>query len=326
MGEFAVSSPIALYKFFGFRHVSGMPQIKLIVPVPDLLSGRAVETALIDNVVCEPLAVSLFEAKAPAFLVEAYYEALPDLDQLSVVLAPQGIGKESLCLVEVPDENWVAVSQAALPPIWAGRFVVHGAHDRQRVGMMRHAIEIEAGEAFGTGHNGTTSGCLAALDALARRRQYRSVLDLGCGTALLALAAARVFPHARILASDNDPIATSVARENVRLNRASHRIRVLTGAGFAHPVLRAARPFDLVLANILPNTLMLLAAHIKARMAPGGTAVLSGILNFQVGEVRAAYAAHGFRLESERKREGWSILTFTRPSMSVPAFCQNRPD
>lgn len=289
-----------------------MPQTKLTFPVPDLLAARAAETALIDNVLCEPLAVSAFETKAPAFVVEAYYEFPPDLEQISQVLAPVGIARGALALVEVPDENWVAISQAALPPIWAGRFVVHGAHDRNRVGMMRAAIEIEAGEAFGTGHNGTTSGCLAALDALAHRRQYTRVLDLGCGTALLALAASRVFPHATILASDNDPIATTVARENVRLNRARNRVRVLTGAGFAHPELRCARPFDLILANILPNTLIMLAPAIKAHLAPGGTAVLSGILNFQVGEVRAAYAAHGFRLDSERKREGWSILTLTR--------------
>lgn len=289
-----------------------MPQTKLTFPVVDFLAARAAETALIDNVLCEPLAVSAFETKAPAFVVEAYYEFPPDLDQIGHVLAPLGIGRESLALEEVPDENWVAISQAALPPIWAGRFVVHGAHDRHRVGMMRAAIEIEAGEAFGTGHNGTTSGCLAALDALAQRQQYRRVLDLGCGTALLALAASRVFPHATILASDNDPIATAVGRENVRLNRARNRVRVLTGAGFAHPELRCAEPFDLILANILPNTLIMLAPAMKAHLAPGGTAVLSGILNFQVGEVRAAYAAHGFRLQSERKREGWSILTLTR--------------
>ncbi len=289
-----------------------MPQTKLKFPVPDLLTGRAAEQALLDNVVCEPLAVSLFEAKAPAFVVEAYYEFPPDLSQLAQVLASVGITPATMALEEVPDENWVAISQAALPPIWAGRFVVHGAHDRHRVGAHRDAIEIEAGEAFGTGHNGTTSGCLAAIDRLAHRRHYRRVLDLGCGTALLALAASRVFPNARILASDNDPVATAVARENVRLNRARPRIRVLTAPGFAHPVLRRAAPYDLILANILPNTLIALAPEIRARLVPGGTAVLSGILNFQVGEVRAVYASLGFRLEHLMRREGWTILTFTR--------------
>lgn len=289
-----------------------MPQTKLKFPVSDLLTGRAAEQALLDNVVCEPLAVSLFEVKAPAFVVEAYYEFPPDLSQVAQVLASVGITPAAMALEEVPDANWVAISQAALPPIWAGRFVVHGAHDRHRVGAHRDAIEIEAGEAFGTGHNGTTSGCLAAIDRLAHRRHYRRVLDLGCGTALLALAASRVFPHARILASDNDPVATAVARENVRLNRAHPRIRVLTVPGFAHPVLRRAAPYDLILANILPNTLIALAPEIRARLVPGGTAVLSGILNFQVGEVRAVYASLGFRLEHLMRREGWTILTFTR--------------
>lgn len=288
-----------------------MPQTKLRFSVADLLSARAAESALIDNVVCEPLAVSVFESMPPAHVVEAYYEFAPDLDQIAGLLAPLGIARAALSVEDVPDENWVAISQAALPPIWAGRFVVHGAHDRHRVGALRHAIEIEAGEAFGTGHNGTTSGCLAAIDRLAHRRQFARILDLGCGTALLALAAARAFPKARILASDNDPVATAVARENVVLNRARHRVRVLTAAGFAHPALRQAR-FDLILANILPNTLIALAPQIKTHLAAGGVAVLSGILNFQVGEVRAAYAAHGFRLASESKREGWSILTFVR--------------
>lgn len=289
-----------------------MPQSKLTFPVPSLAIGRAAEAALLDAVLCEPLAVTVFESDAPTFRVEAYYEAVPDLGLLADILAPSGVPASALVLKEVPDENWVAVSQAALPPVWAGRFVVHGAHDRHRVGALRHAIEIEAGEAFGTGHNGTTSGCLAELDRLAHTISPRRVLDLGCGTALLAIAASRVFPAAHVLASDNDPIATAVARENVRLNRAAPRLRVLTAPGFAHPLLRAGPAFDLILANILPNTLIALGPEIRRRLAPGGTIVLSGILNFQVGEVRAAYAALGFRLDRLVKREGWSILTLTR--------------
>jgi ribosomal protein L11 methyltransferase len=289
-----------------------MPQSKLLFPVPNLATGRAAEAALLDAVLCEPLAVTVFESGAPAFRVEAYYEVAPDLGLIAEMLAPAGVPASALVLEEVPDENWVAVSQAALPPVWAGRFVVHGAHDRHRVGALRHAIEIEAGEAFGTGHNGTTSGCLAELDRLAHTIHPRRVLDLGCGTALLGIAASRVFPAAHILASDYDPIATAVARENVRLNGAAPRLRVLTAAGFAHPLLRAGPPFDLILANILPNTLIALGPEIRRRLTPGGTIVLSGILNFQVGEVRAAYAALGFRLERLVKREGWSILTLTR--------------
>ncbi len=289
-----------------------MPQTKLKFPVPDLRTGRAAETALIDNVVAEPLAVSVFEEKAPAFFVEAYYEVSPQQSQIADVLAPLGIAATALAFETVPDENWVAVSQAALPPIWAGRFVVHGAHDRPKVGAHRNAIEIEAGEAFGTGHNGTTSGCLAAIDRLAHTHRFQRILDLGCGTALLAIAASRVFPQAHILASDNDPVATAVACENVRLNRASNRVRVVTAQGFAHPILRRGAPYDLILANILPNTLIALAPAIRAQLALGGYAVLSGILNFQVGEVRAVYASLGFRLENLTRREGWTILTLRR--------------
>ena len=130
-----------------------------------------------------------------------------------------GPGLGAPTIEAVPDANWVALSQASLPPIAAGRFIVHGSHDRQRFGFRRRAIEIDAGEAFGTGYNATTALCLEAVDLLTRRRRFARVLDLGCGTGILALAAARALPGARVLAVDNDPIATAIARENARLNR-----------------------------------------------------------------------------------------------------------
>lgn len=301
-----------LYKGRGVRHVIAMPQIKLRLATADLATGRAAEQTLLGALAAEPLAVTLFESTPPAFVLEVYLEVAPVLQALRDALAPLGPGVGALTLEAVPDENWVAVSQAALPPIRAGRFVVHGAHDRARAGFARAAIEIEAGEAFGTGHNGTTAGCLAAIDALAKHRRFHRILDLGCGTALLALAAARAFPAARILAGDNDPIATAVARENVRLNRAARRIRIVTATGLAHPALRAGRPYDLILANILPNTLIALAAQMRRVLASGGACVLSGILDHQAAEVRAAYAAQGFRLLTQRRREGWTILTLQR--------------
>lgn len=288
-----------------------MPQTKLVIAVPDLDTGHAAEALLLDGTIAQPLAVSLFETK-PGFMLEAYFETAPDLPALQAALRSSVLNLGSMHLDAVPDANWVAISQAALPPIRAGRFVVHGAHDRARAGFLRGSIEIEAGEAFGTGHNGTTAGCLAAIDALAKQRQFSSVLDLGCGTALLALAAARAFPAARILASDNDPIATSVARENVTLNRARSRVRVLTATGFAHPDLRSGRPYDLILANILPNTLIALSPQLRHALRPGGMAILSGILDHQAAQVRAAYAAHGFRLHRQIHREGWTILTVQR--------------
>lgn len=288
-----------------------MPQSKLVIAVPDLAAGRIAEALLVEGTIAEPLAITLFETK-PAYTLEAYFEWPPDLPILQSALRSAVPGLGPMHLEEVPDANWVAISQAALPPIRAGRFVVHGAHDRARAGFAHAAIEIEAGEAFGTGHNGTTAGCLAAIDALAKRRQFSRVLDLGCGTALLALAAARAFPVARILASDNDPIATAVARENVVLNRARSRVRVLTATGFAHPGLRRGMPYDLILANILPNTLIALAPTLRRALMRGGIAVLSGILDHQGAQVRAAYAAQGFRLRRQLHREGWTILTVER--------------
>ena len=190
----------------------------------------------------------------------------------------------------------MALSQAALAPIVAGRFIVHGSHDRERLALRRRAIEIDAGEAFGTGYNATTSLCLEAIDTLARRRRFARVLDLGCGTAILGIAAARAWPHARVLAADNDPVATAIACENAHLNRVARRVRVVEAVGFAHPLLRAPRAFDLVLANILARTLIDLAPGMRRAVRPGGIAVLSGLLSDQAREVTAVYRAAGFEL------------------------------
>ena len=254
----------------------------------------------------------------PAHIVEAYYDIEPPLS--AVVQALEGLRANlaTPTVESVPDENWVALSQAALPPIAAGRFIVHGSHDRARFAMHRTAIEIEAGEAFGTGHNATTALCLEAIDRLARRSGPRRIVDLGCGTAVLAIAAARVFPAARVLAVDNDPIATAVARANVRLNRAAARVRVLTASGFDHAVSRAFLPVDLVLANILPRPLIALAPAMRRALRPGGIAVLSGLLDHQARQVRATYAAAGFHLLHRATRSGWTALTLVRQRRPSP--------
>jgi ribosomal protein L11 methyltransferase len=212
-------------------------------------------------------------------------------------------------LEAVPDLNWVALSQAALPPIRAGRFIVHGSHDRARFAMRRLAVEIEAGEAFGTGHNATTALCLEALDTLVRQRRFARVLDLGCGTGLLAIAASRALPDARVVASDNDPLAINIARDNTRLNNVGQRVRTVAAAGFCHAALRAAGSFDLVLANILPGPLIQLAPAMRRAIACCGVAVLSGLLDHQVREVAAAYRSQGFYLVRCTRRAGWAALT-----------------
>jgi ribosomal protein L11 methyltransferase len=288
-----------------------MPLFKLRIEAADADAGRTAAGLLGELISPEPLAVTLFEARAPRFTVEAYYAAPPPLAVLEPILTAVP-GLDTPALEDVPDLNWLTLSQAALPPVEAGRLLVHGSHDRARFALRRTAIEIDAGEAFGTGHNPTTAGCLAALETLARRRSFRRILDLGCGSGVLAIAAARLLPAAQVFAVDNDPIATGVARANAQLNRTGRRLRILTATGFAHPKLRRTQPFDLVLANILPRPLLRLATGMHRAIAPGGIVVLSGLLQHQAREVAMAYRAAGFQLVRDERRAGWTILTLKR--------------
>jgi ribosomal protein L11 methyltransferase len=255
------------------------------------------------------LAITLFELQPPTFVVEAYYDHEPSLAAIQRLLSGQLADVGAPALDAVPDLNWVALSQAALPPIHADRFIVHGSHDRARFAMRRPAIEIEAGEAFGTGHNATTALCLEALDMLVRQRRFARVLDLGCGTGLLAIAAARALPDALVLASDNDPFAIAIASDNARLNRVGQRVRTVSASGFCHAALRAAGSFDLVLANLLPSPLIELAPAMRRAIACCGAAVLSGLLDHQVREVAATYRSQGFYQLGCTRRAGWAALT-----------------
>jgi ribosomal protein L11 methyltransferase len=285
---------------------------KLRLDVPDLEAGRAASDIIETLVEPAPLAVTLFELRPPAFVLEAYFDTPPSLDEVKRHLAARDARLTDASLQEVPDQNWVALSQASLPPIAAGRLIVHGSHDRARFAMRRLAVEIEAGEAFGSGHNATTALCLEALDWLARRRRLDRVLDLGCGSGVLAIAAARVAPSAHVIATDNDPIAVAVAKANTRLNRAGRRVQVLQASGFDHPALRRALPFDLALANILPGPLVDLAPALRRALRSGGAAVLSGLLDHQAREVAAAYGAAGFHLLRRLQRAGWTALVAAR--------------
>ena len=257
-----------------------MPLIKLRIAAADIGAGRRAELLLGELLVPEALAVTLFEDKADGYAVEAYYQVAPALAPLEEALSALGPGLGRPAWHEVADENWVALSQALLPPVRAGRFLVHGGHDRRRIGVRRGAIEIEAGEAFGTAHSATTALCLEAIDRLTRRRRFARVLDLGCGTGILGLAVVRAQPAAHVFASDCDPLATTIARANARLNRVAWRLRVIDAVGFAHAELRAGG-FDLVLANLLPQPLLKLAPCVRRRLRPGGVAVLSGLLDHQ---------------------------------------------
>ena len=238
--------------------------------------------------------------------VDIHFHTPPDMTRLraSVVLAG-GIRMAGKLKVEpLPKRNWVRESLIGLRPVTAGRFVVHGAHDRDRVPDHCIGIEIEAGTAFGTGHHGTTRGCLLALDALGRHARPRHILDLGTGSGVLAIAAAKLL-RARVLASDIDPRAVAVARANARLNNVGHLVTVVHAADLRAPDIARRAPFDLVLSNILLRPLQRLAAPIARSLSPNARVVLSGLLSSQGNAALAAYRSQGLVLERSFALDGW---------------------
>jgi ribosomal protein L11 methyltransferase len=290
-----------------------MTSYKLSARTETLALAEAMTAAL--EVLEPPLdAVTQFEDGPGAWIVEAYAQ-----DRATADIAARQIGSRfaeagpALAVEELPSLNWVAVSQAALPPVIAGPFVVHGSHDRHRIPYGPRSILIDAGEAFGTAHHGTTLGCLIAIDRLAHTGlgSVRRVLDLGCGSGVLAIAAARTWPRADVLATDIDPIAIDVARANADANGA-RRIETVVATGLDHPWLRQAAPFDVIIANILAGPLRLLAGDIARSLRPGGFVILSGILTPEAAKVLAAYNAHGFSLLRHRRIGEWSTLTLRR--------------
>ena len=211
---------------------------------------------------------------------------------------------------KLADADWLAMALSGLPPVRAGRFFVYGAHDRGLAPASAVNLRIEAGAAFGTGHHGTTVGCLLAFDQLLKARRFPKVLDVGCGTGVLAIAAARTgSPLA--LGTDIDRVSVRIANENAALNRA--RARFVHAAGLNDAKIRAGAPYDLVFANILAPPLVALAQDIKSALRPGGAAILSGLLRTQERRVLAAYVSRGFRLRRRLHRDAWATLVLRRP-------------
>jgi ribosomal protein L11 methyltransferase len=237
--------------------------------------------------------------------VEALYDVLPDGELLSKLVGRQ-VRVELL-----PDQDWIKLSQEGLPPVRAGRFFVYGAHDAGQVPPGVIPIRIEAGLAFGTGHHETTALCLAALSDLAKRRRYANVLDLGCGTGLLAIGAAKLWRR-HVTASDIDPIAVEITRENAAANGEGPHVMAWMADGPTHPALFALAPFDLILANILAGPLTRLAPSIARVLAAGGTLVLSGLLQWQENFVLSFYRPHGIVLRETRRDGSWSALILQR--------------
>lgn len=237
--------------------------------------------------------------------VEALYGAMPDGDLLSELA-----GRE-VRVILLPDQDWIRLSQEGLPPVRAGRFFVYGAHDAGIVPPGVIPIRIEAGLAFGTGHHETTALCLSILSALAKQRRYRNALDLGCGTGLLAIGAAKLWRDP-VLGSDIDYEAIAVARENALANEEGPRVRAVLADGLGNPAIAARAPFDLILANILAGPLTRLAPQIGANVAPGGTIVLSGLLTWQENLVLSFYRAQQFVLRRTYRDGPWSALVLER--------------
>ena len=207
------------------------------------------------------------------------------------------------------DADWLAMALSGLPPVRAGRFFVYGAHDLGRRPGNTVNLRIEAGAAFGTGHHGTTVGCLYAYDALLKRRRFAKVLDVGAGTGVLAIAAAKTGSRLT-LGTDIDPVSVRIGQENAALNDV--RARFVHANGLRARSVRAAAPYDLVFANILARPLVWLSSDIRAALKPGGLAILSGLLRSQERFVRAAYLARGFRVERRYHRDAWATLVLQR--------------
>ncbi|HEX3500898.1 MAG TPA: 50S ribosomal protein L11 methyltransferase [Stellaceae bacterium] len=265
-------------------------------------------------------AVSAFEMRpGGAWKVEAYATEAPDRSSLDAAAAlaalafdvPSAALLDALAVERLAPRDWVRENQQSFPPIRVGRFFIYGSHHDKAPPSGAIALRIDAATAFGTGEHATTRGCLIALTALGKRRRFRQPLDMGTGTGILAMAAARRW-SSPALACDIDAGSVHVARENVRQNGLAARIRLLHGNGYRHTAIRRAAPFDLVTANILARPLAAMAGDLAAALAPCGVAILSGLLTRQVPLVLAAHRARGLGLRRRISVEGWETLVLER--------------
>lgn len=275
------------------------------------LTGKDAAEALgeaMETLIPEPYGVGVFEIEDGSGLWEVggYFNEAPDVAGLALLAAMHQA--KDFTVSELPDVDWVAKVKRELAPVVAGRFFVYGSHDADQIPEGSVALLIEAAMAFGTGHHGTTLGCLRALDLLAERGFVgKNVADIGCGTAVLAMAAAKIWDGV-MMASDIDQVAVDVAEANVTANDLAGRVKCVEAAGFDHPDLQAKAPFDLVFANILKGPLIALAPDMASNIQSGGYAILSGILNPQADEVVATYGENGFTVINREEITDWTCL------------------
>jgi len=282
--------------------------------------ARAVADLVVETFDPADTAAAAFEEKASTahwgatpWVVEVYFGRAPDEDNVRALVAC-AVGEDmaqDVTFGRVAQKDWVNAALEGLSAVRAGRFLVHGSHDRDRRKPNDIAMEIEAALAFGTGHHGTTRGCLLYIDEILKRRRPRAVLDIGCGTGVLAMAAALAL-HENVAAGDMDRDAVTAARANARLNGAGPWLRPVVAKGAAHPALNRAGHYDLILANILAKPLRMLAKSVAPLAANGADVVLSGLLARDVPGVLSSWAAHGFALASRRDIDGWASLWLRR--------------
>ena len=289
-----------------------MPTFTALTTLPGEDAALALAGAL-EKLEPQPTGVGVFEIEDGSELWEvgAYFLEPPPAVMLDVLA--MAFGAKPFVVSELPEVDWVAKVRRELAPVEAGRFFVYGSHDADKVPAGRTALQIEATVAFGTGHHGTTLGCLRAFDRLVDQGFAPGrVADIGCGTAVLAMAAAAILPDAVVIASDIDQVAVDVARANVEINGMQGRVECLEAAGFAHPRLAAVAPYDLIFANILKGPLVELAPDMARNTANGGIIILSGLLVVQAESILAAYIAQGFVLQHREDLGEWSALTLRR--------------
>lgn len=288
-----------------------MPTFTALTTLSDGDKARDLAEAL-EELDPAPDGVGVFEMEDGSGLWEVggYFTELPD--DVALRLLAAAFEARPFAVSELPETDWVAKVRRELVPVEAGRFFVYGSHDADKVPEGSVALLIEAAMAFGTGHHGTTLGCLRALDRLMNEGvEAQNVADIGCGTAVLAMAAAKVWPRP-VLASDIDPVAIDVAEANAAVNGLTGRLICVEAAGFDHPTLRDAAPFDLVFANILMAPLIDLAPSMASSTAPGAHVILSGLLTHQADEVVAVYLRNGFSLYDRSDIVDWSTLIMRR--------------
>lgn len=289
------------------------PAIQATFAIGDERTASSIVDIITETYPSHDLAIAAFEAPNGRWDITMHFAEPPDESTIRDVVARTAGDEAAATIVfsAVETKDWVKASLADLVPVAARRYVVHGSHDRARIQSNKIGIEIEAALAFGTGHHGTTRGCLVLLDAVLNQRTPKRLLDLGTGTGVLAIAAAKTLQR-EILATDIDFRSTMVARENAKLNGVGHLVRAIHATGLHSPAFKRHGPFGLVMANILAHPLRRLAPALRRHLAPSAFVILSGLLPPQASSVVAAYRGNGLKLIRRIQIDGWTSLLMQR--------------